>query len=158
MKTGSLFAAAGQLGAMLNKADDANVQLLRNFGMRVGAAYQIYDDCLDMAGSESASGKTLGTDLRKGKLTLPLLLLLRSAPPAEHARYCEWILSETPEAAASLLRSAARSDVLDRAVEYGQTLVREAQAELNNSNANAYSAALLALAEGIGSLFEQFRR
>jgi octaprenyl-diphosphate synthase len=158
MKTGSLFAAAGQLGAMLNKADDVKVQLLRNFGMRVGAAYQIYDDCLDMAGSESASGKTLGTDLRKGKLTLPLLLLLRSAPPAEHARYCEWILSETPEAAASLLRSAARSDVLDRAVEYGQTLVREAQAELNNSNANAYSAALLALAEGIGSLFEQFRR
>jgi octaprenyl-diphosphate synthase len=111
-----------------------------------------------MAGSESSSGKTLGTDLRKGKLTLPLLFLLRSAPPVEHARYCEWILSETPEAAASLLRSAARSDALDRAIEYGQTLVKEAQADLNSSNGNAYAASLIALADGIGSLFEQFRR
>jgi hypothetical protein len=49
-------------------------------------------------------------------------------------------------------------DSLDRAIEYGQTLVREAQAELNNSNGNAYAASLLALADGIGSLFEQFRR
>jgi octaprenyl-diphosphate synthase len=71
MKTGSLFAAAGELGALLNEMEPAVVQSMQSYGMKIGAAYQIYDDCLDIAGDESIIGKTLGTDLRKGKLTLP---------------------------------------------------------------------------------------
>ena len=80
MKTGSLFAAAAELGAVLNGADPETTRALRDFGRKIGAAYQVYDDCLDIAGNETDIGKTLGTDLRKGKMTLPILLLLRSAP------------------------------------------------------------------------------
>lgn len=157
MKTGSLFAAAGELGARLNKADAETVRALRKFGMRIGAAYQVYDDCLDIAGTEAASGKTLGTDLRKGKLTLPILMLLRSAPAAEREKYCEWILAESPEATASLLRGAGRTHALKHAVEYGQELVREARADLHDLKTNASVAALSALGDRIGALFSQFR-
>ena len=92
MKTGSLFAAAAELGAVLNGADLETTRALKNFGSKIGAAYQIYDDCLDIAGNETEIGKTLGTDLRKGKMTLPILMLLRSAPAEERERYCELIL------------------------------------------------------------------
>ena len=51
--------------------------------MKLGTAYQIYDDCLDLVGSEEVVGKTLGTDLAKGKLTLPILNLLESASESQ---------------------------------------------------------------------------
>jgi octaprenyl-diphosphate synthase len=56
---------------------------LRLYGMAIGTAYQVYDDCLDLFGSEAAAGKSLGTDLAKGKLTLPLLLALEQASPGD---------------------------------------------------------------------------
>ncbi|MEY2496862.1 MAG: octaprenyl-diphosphate synthase, partial [Verrucomicrobiota bacterium] len=94
MKTGSLFAAAAELGAVLNGASPETVRRLKDFGRKIGSAYQIYDDCLDIAGNETDIGKTLGTDLRKGKMTLPVLMLLGSAPSAEREKYCELILEE----------------------------------------------------------------
>src|SRR3954451_25130391 len=92
MKTGSLFAAAAELGAALNDMEPSVVRSLKSFGMKIGAAYQIYDDCLDIAGNEAVVGKTLGTDLRKGKLTLPVLLLLQAAPALEREQYCRMIV------------------------------------------------------------------
>src|SRR5439155_683295 len=83
---GSLFAAAAELGATISQADARSTEILKTFGMRVGTAYQIYDDCLDIAGNEGTTGKTLGTDLRKGKFTLPVLIFLRAA--SEFEREC----------------------------------------------------------------------
>jgi len=74
MKTGSLFSAAAELAALISEAEPNVIETFKNFGIQVGTAYQIYDDCVDLAGSESATGKTLGTDLRKGKFTLPVLI------------------------------------------------------------------------------------
>jgi octaprenyl-diphosphate synthase len=153
MKTGSLFGAAAELGAVLNDATENTVDSFRRFGMRIGAAYQIYDDCVDLAGNEIESGKTLGTDLRKGKLTLPVLMLLRSASPIERERYCAWILAETREATTSLIGSAATRDALKQAIDYGQQLVRQAQGELPAGN--HYSDSLSSLAEAIAALFDQ---
>lgn len=79
MKTGELFALSCDLGAYLNRAGAVARNALRQYGLAVGTAYQIYDDCLDLFGSEAATGKSLGTDLVKGKLTLPMLLLLERA-------------------------------------------------------------------------------
>ena len=62
-----------------------NVTALRQFGLAFGTAYQIYDDCVDLFGSEAAAGKSLGTDLAKGKLTLPVLLLWERATAADRA-------------------------------------------------------------------------
>ncbi|HMJ89278.1 MAG TPA: polyprenyl synthetase family protein [Candidatus Acidoferrum sp.] len=76
MKTGELFALACDLGAHLSGATAKQRATLRQFGMSLGTAYQVYDDCVDVFGSERTAGKSLGTDLAKGKLTLPLLVLL----------------------------------------------------------------------------------
>src|SRR5436305_6355927 len=83
LKTATLFVVAAELGAKLNNASAGYVAALRNFGRHLGTAYQIYDDCIDLAGRECITGKTLGTDLRKGKLTLPMLQLLRNASALE---------------------------------------------------------------------------
>ncbi len=76
MKTGELFALACDMGAYLSGAPVREREALRDFGMALGTAYQIYDDCVDLFGSEGRVGKSLGTDLLKGKVTLPLLVLL----------------------------------------------------------------------------------
>jgi octaprenyl-diphosphate synthase len=76
MKTGELFALSCDLGAYLSGAAPAQRGALRQFGMSLGTAYQVYDDCLDLFGTEASAGKSLGTDLAKGKLTLPIILAL----------------------------------------------------------------------------------
>lgn len=76
MKTGELFALACDMGAHLSGASGVKRSALRQYGMALGTAYQIYDDCLDLFGTERSAGKSLGTDLIKGKVTLPLLVLL----------------------------------------------------------------------------------
>jgi octaprenyl-diphosphate synthase len=85
MKTGELFALSCDLGAYLSGAGTMQRSALRQYGLAIGTAYQVYDDCLDLFGSEPMAGKSLGTDLAKGKLTLPLLLALERAEPAGRA-------------------------------------------------------------------------
>jgi len=77
MKTAELFALSCDLAAFLTHASDAHRTALKQFGRRFGVAYQIFDDCQDVFGSEAQAGKSLGTDLAKGKLTLPLIELRR---------------------------------------------------------------------------------
>ncbi len=86
MKTGELFALSCDLGAHLAGANPATRAAIREYGMALGTAYQIYDDCLDLFGSEAVVGKSLGTDLLSGKLTLPILILLEQGTDAEQAR------------------------------------------------------------------------
>ena len=74
MKTGELFTLSCGLAALLSQAPAEQGKALREFGAAVGTAYQIYDDCVDLFGSEAEAGKSLGTDLTKGKLTWPVLL------------------------------------------------------------------------------------
>jgi octaprenyl-diphosphate synthase len=101
MKTGELFALSCDLGAFLSGAGALQRSALRQYGLAIGTAYQVYDDCLDLYGSESLAGKSLGTDLAKGKLTLPLLLALEQARPAERssieAMVRDWIPGHFPK-------------------------------------------------------------
>ena len=86
MKTAELFALSSELSAFLSGASPAQRSALRQFGLAFGTAYQIYDDCIDLFGSEAAAGKSLGTDLARGKLTLPVLLLMERATAADRGR------------------------------------------------------------------------
>jgi heptaprenyl diphosphate synthase len=78
-KTGSLIATAAEFGARFAGVDSATVERLRRFGERIGVAFQLSDDILDIASDSTESGKTPGTDLREGVATLPVLYALRSA-------------------------------------------------------------------------------
>lgn len=72
-KTASLFAWAARAGARAAGAPERSVQALGEFGARLGVAFQLVDDALDYAGEQATTGKGLFSDLREGKLTLPLL-------------------------------------------------------------------------------------
>ena len=86
MKTAELFALSCELAACLSAAPAAQRATLRRFGLAFGTAYQVYDDCVDLFGSETAAGKSLGTDLAKGKLTLPVLLAWERATATDRAK------------------------------------------------------------------------
>jgi len=83
LKTGALFRAAAEVPFLLHQATVSRREAARSFGYQLGLAYQIYDDVLDLVGTSEESGKTLGTDLQKGKWTLPVLHALQTLPPAE---------------------------------------------------------------------------
>ena len=89
-KTATLFSMAMCGAAMLQEMDDEMVDHLERMGTLLGIAYQIYDDCLDLTGSEDVAGKTLGTDAAKGKLTLPVFFLMESSRDdvANYVRRC----------------------------------------------------------------------
>jgi octaprenyl-diphosphate synthase len=86
MKTAELFALSCELGAVLSGASAEQRSSWRQFGLAFGTAYQVFDDCVDLFGSEAAAGKSLGTDLAKGKLTLPVLLVWERATAADRDR------------------------------------------------------------------------
>lgn len=91
LKTAELFAVAAELGARHAGGSTSEQAALRRFGLAVGTAYQIYDDCLDVFGSENSAGKSLGTDLATGKITLPLILLLEQASDPDRAEILGWL-------------------------------------------------------------------
>ncbi len=82
-KTARLIETACRCGAALASRDRALEDLAGDFGLNLGIAFQLVDDALDYAVSESEMGKPAGGDLREGKMTLPLILYLESLPQAE---------------------------------------------------------------------------
>lgn len=76
LKTAELFRVSCFLGAQLAGSESGYVEAVAQFGRHLGIAYQIYDDLADYFGEEKNIGKTLGTDLASGKLTLPLITLM----------------------------------------------------------------------------------
>jgi octaprenyl-diphosphate synthase len=157
MKTGWLFATAAELGATISGADSAVIRLLRRFGMGIGTAYQIYDDCLDLAGSEAVTGKTLGTDLQKGKFTLPVLIFLQNASTFERERCSTLIVEGRTDEVTDLLKNGASNGALNSSIAIGTDLIREAQGVLASMAANRYSSALVMLGDALAEMLDQLR-
>ena len=82
-KTGVLIAASCRLGAIICKAPLSQEDALAAYGKKLGLAFQITDDTLDYAADQKQLGKALGKDLEEGKVTLPLINLMRKAEPEE---------------------------------------------------------------------------
>jgi len=89
LKTAELFRLSCFLGSQLAGFDARFVEAAAAFGRHLGIAYQIYDDLADFFGEENRIGKTLGTDLAGGKVTLPLLVLLPRLGESERAELLE---------------------------------------------------------------------
>jgi len=104
LKTAELFRVSCQLGSRLAGYEAGFVEAAATFGRHLGIAYQLYDDLADFYGQEQRIGKTLGTDLASGKLTLPLFVLLDCLPAAERAELVNEIRGERPPQLALHLR------------------------------------------------------
>jgi geranylgeranyl pyrophosphate synthase len=133
LKTASLFEAACRLGALLEDSDRAeDAQALARFGARVGLAFQIFDDVLDVSGPTERTGKPRGADLLDGTVTLPLILA-RSMDPELKDLDLREVVSEPAQAEAVCDRIAmtgALSECRERALQY----VAEAKALLSGMN------------------------
>lgn len=112
MKTAELFALSCDLAAYLSGALADQRAALRQFGMAFGTAYQVYDDCLDLFGLESIARKSLGTDLAKGKLTLPVLLLWERADETDRARLKEIVQDWQAEESLEVVGLLAKYETL----------------------------------------------
>jgi octaprenyl-diphosphate synthase len=81
-KTAYLFSGCGQVAGVLAGAGPEREEALRNYGMNLGMSFQIVDDMLDFTADEKTLGKPVASDLREGKLTLPLIYLLERGDAA----------------------------------------------------------------------------
>src|SRR5215467_1417605 len=84
-KTAFLFSACCEIGSLLGGATPTRQQMLRDYGMNLGIAFQLIDDVLDFTGSEDVLGKPAGADLVEGKISLPLIFLLEQEPQLRSA-------------------------------------------------------------------------
>jgi len=87
-KSAAFFSSCCHLGAILAQATETEVESLARFGLNVGIAFQITDDLLDLIGDESQTGKTVGSDVNKNKLTLAIIHLLTVVDQKEKSKIC----------------------------------------------------------------------
>ncbi len=152
MKTAELFALACELGGLLAGGTEAHQASLRRFGLKLGTAYQVYDDCLDLYGSERVAGKSLGTDLATGKVTLPLLMFFERANPADRTEMTGWLEHWEPGHFVGVRALLEQHGALEESVRVIGVLLEEARAAVTGLPHRAPAQALDSLA---GFLFQQ---
>jgi octaprenyl-diphosphate synthase len=153
MKTAALFAAASELGAFLSETTPERIGALKQFGTKLGTAYQVYDDCLDLVGDEEEIGKSLGSDLRKGKLTLPLIFLLQSARrTGDHEELSSLLLAGGEADHERITTMLAQRGALKQTAEAAGQLVTEAIEALDLLDGNRFTTGLRGVAEYLQAL------
>lgn len=149
-KTASLCAASCRLGATFAGANRKVLDMLSNYGLKIGTAFQIIDDCLDVMGAEEEMGKSLNSDMQKGKLTLPLIRLVNQLPKKELEAARELIFQyngrETKNAIVELL---TEHDAVEYAFNTAKNIVKQAQEEISPLPDSKYKTTLMELADYI---------
>jgi len=150
MKTAALLALSCELGSLISGASTRAISALRQFGQQLGVAYQIYDDCLDLVGNEIQEGKTLGTDLEKGKFTLPVLLMLRSkkldANDGNNVRISLLSRRRGILDTSAIISMVSKTGAVQAASRTGIRLLVEAKKSLLHIEENRYTLALNSMA------------
>lgn len=129
-KTAALTAACCRLGATFAGASEPVAAALETYGLSLGVAFQIQDDVLDLVGDAREVGKTLGIDVAKGKMTLPLIHFLRTAP-AGHATLLRALLTDPdPDRSDKIRNLIGPSRSLAYARDAARALVDKARSSL----------------------------
>lgn len=129
-KTAVLTETCCRLGAMVSTAQTPCVDALAAYGRKIGLAFQIVDDILDICGVQMVVGKSLGTDIEKGKLTLPMIHFLRHAAPQHRELLIGLLESEDHDRIERVRQLLAPSESIHYARDAAETLVRQAVAAL----------------------------
>lgn len=143
-KTASLFVLACEGGALLAGLAEPQVLAMRAYGEQLGLAFQLTDDILDFAGDERDLGKPVGSDLRQGTITLPVVYLRDSMQDGRFARLFE---TRGPDEIVAEVRS---SPALERCRAEAGQLITGAQSALRQLPPGAAARALADLAEYVG--------
>jgi len=131
-KTAYLFSGCAEIGGLLGNCAPEQRTALREYGFNLGIAFQIVDDVLDYTADESALGKPIGGDLREGKVTLPVILLLRRAGP-EVSELVQQVVTDravTPDAWRTIKELLAHHGAVDAAFERAVGFAQRAKQHL----------------------------
>jgi len=146
-KTASLFALATEAAAVLSYANERDAAALRLFGQEVGMAFQIVDDIFDFTASESRLGKPVGSDLRLGIFTLPVLCYLEKNPDDRDVAALLDGRAGDAEIADRVVQSVRNSGAILSAQKEARAYVVRAQTALGTLPDNRYRRALSGLAD-----------
>jgi geranylgeranyl pyrophosphate synthase len=158
-KTASLFTTASESGAVLGSAHESEIKLLRNYGYKLGMAYQVLDDVLDYDSTSEELGKPAGNDLKEGVLTLPAIMLIEAEP--ESNAVSDWFKSardarkDAPAmidtvALEAAIKAVRESGFIDESRKVALGWIDEAQESLNGLPQTEERAALEKLADLTG--------
>ncbi|MBI5055355.1 MAG: polyprenyl synthetase family protein [Nitrospirae bacterium] len=148
-KTAILMSAACKGGAVLGNASEKEERALASFGLKFGYAFQIADDVLDYMAEEKAFGKSLGKDIEEGKITLPLLYLLRDAENGEVEKIKQIIKAENKTEAdlAYIQDLFGKHKSIAKSYEKAAAFLNEAKAELDIFRDSMEKSSLLAISD-----------
>ncbi|HEY8477048.1 MAG TPA: polyprenyl synthetase family protein [Chloroflexota bacterium] len=144
-KTASLFVLACESGAILSGAPQSTVDALRDYGRDLGLAFQVIDDILDFVGDEQVLGKPVGSDLRHGVVTLPLIYLREEVPLATFRAAFESD-DHGEDVVARVLDLLHQSNAIERSYEEARRLATRAMEHLDGLPSNGPHEALRELA------------
>lgn len=146
-KTASLFAAATEGGALLSEAPEEEIRALRSYGYNVGMAFQIMDDILDFTGDEEKLGKPIGSDLRQGVITLPVLHFWEENPDWGSVKRILRGGEEREEHIRSLVNRIKGSGAIRSSQAEAQGFTEKAKEALSLLPANEYRQVMLELTD-----------
>jgi heptaprenyl diphosphate synthase len=149
-KTGSLIAASARFGAMVSGAPSEIKETLTVFGEKIGIAFQLADDVIDIASESHQSGKTPGTDLREGVPTLVTLNVMKSTRP-EDRELIELLKAPIKDEAvvAQVLSQLRTHPALQESRDQLQQIARDARIALGPLPVNDVTGALFSLCDAI---------
>jgi octaprenyl-diphosphate synthase len=130
-KTAALIESCCRLGAMFSTHRAGHIEALATYGKQMGLAFQIVDDILDICGQQKTVGKSLGTDIEKGKLTLPMIHFLRHAAPQHRDLLIGLLESQEHDRIEHVRQLLAPSDSIAYARAQAERLVDEAISALH---------------------------
>ncbi len=149
-KTGALISAACQIGGILADETEQRINALKEYGMKTGIAFQMVDDILDFMADEEGLGKRLGKDLDEGKITMPLILLLRRCDERERELVKEIINNNdsiTDQSLSEILKLFRKYQTIDASMARAQEFVEEAKRALEPFPMSRQKEELFCLAE-----------
>jgi octaprenyl-diphosphate synthase len=152
-KTASLCAASCKLGAISSGANKKQIEVLTNYGSKIGMAFQIIDDCLDVMGKEEEMGKPINLDTQSGKLTLPFIRLVNKLPTDRKESTLELIFqnNNSKDSKAAIADLLEEHEAVDYAYDTARQLVKKAQEDLSVIPDSSSKTALLELGDYVVS-------
>ena len=148
-KTAMLISAACKGGAVLGRASQQQEDAVASFGLKFGFAFQMADDILDYVAEEKTFGKILGKDLEEGKITLPLINLLKDADTREVSQIREIIKAEkvTETDLAFIRHSMREHKSIEKSYDKANALLNKARSELDIFEDSVEKEALLTISD-----------
>lgn len=148
-KTAALIGGGCQVGGILGKVPEDFEHALRKFGLNVGIAFQLMDDVLDYTASEEDFGKVNGTDLKEGKLTLPLIIALKKATEQEARVIKEALIADQidPSCLKEVLEIIYRYEGVLETTKLAQNYIQKAKENISVFKPSIEKEALTAIAD-----------